>query len=163
MTIQKNTKKQKMFNRNHEVKISNSPEETFKIAFELASTIKDSCLIGLTGEMGAGKTTFAKGFAEGLGVKELVTSPTFLGISESYSGRFPFIHMDFYKKVIPKNLIEYFQKNKGVILIEWVDNFELVFKEKLNLDINVLIQYLNDKEGLILENKREITVENALT
>ncbi len=139
-------------------KISNSPEETFKIAFDLASKISKSCLIGLTGEMGVGKTTFAKGFAEGLGVKELITSPTFLGISESYSGRFPFIHMDFYKKVVPKNLIEHFQKNKGVVLIEWVNNFEAVFKEKLNVDISVLIQYLKGKEGLIFDNKREIII-----
>ncbi len=143
-------------------KVSNSPEETFQIAFELALKIKDSCLIGLTGEMGAGKTCFAKGFAEGLGVKELITSPTFLGISESYSGKLPFIHMDFYKKVVPKNLIEYFQKNKGIILIEWVNNFETVFKEKLNLDISVLIQYLKDKEGLIFDNKREIIIESSL-
>ncbi len=143
-------------------KISNSPEETFQIAFELASDINAPCLIGLTGEIGAGKTYFAKGFAEGLWVKELITSPTFLGISESYSGRLPFIHMDFYKKVVPKSLIEHFQKNKAVVLIEWVDNFEAVFKEKLNLDISVLIQYLKDKEGLILENKREIIIESSL-
>ncbi len=143
-------------------KVSNSPEETFDIAFELASRINNPCLIGLTGEMGTGKTCFAKGFAEGLGVKELITSPTFLGISESYSGRFPFIHMDFYKKVVLRNLIEHFQKNKSIVLIEWVDNFEAVFKEKLNLEINVLIQYLKDKEGLILENKREIIIENSL-
>lgn len=143
-------------------KVSNSSDETFKIAFDLASETNNSCLIGLTGEMGAGKTTFAKGFAEGLGVKELVTSPTFLGISESYSGRLPFIHMDFYKKVVLRNLIEHFQKNKSIVLIEWVDNFEAVFKEKLNLEINVLIQYLKDKEGLILENKREIIIENSL-
>ena len=139
-------------------KISNSSEETFKIAFELASNINKPCLVGLTGEIGTGKTYFAKGFAEGLGVKELVTSPTFLGVSESYSGRFPFVHVDFYKKVIPKSLIEHFQKNKSVVLIEWVNNFEVVFKEKLFPDINVLIQYLKDKEGLILENKREIIV-----
>ena len=143
-------------------KVSNSSDETFKIAFDLASETNNSCLIGLTGEMGAGKTTFAKGFAEGLGVKELVTSPTFLGVSESYSGRLPFIHMDFYKKVVLRNLIEHFQKNKSIVLIEWVDNFEAVFKEKLNLEINVLIQYLKDKEGLILENKREIIIENSL-
>ena len=143
-------------------KVSNSPEETFQIAFELALKIKDSCLIGLTGELGAGKTYFAKGFAEGFGVKELITSPTFLGINESYSGRLPFIHMDFYKKVVPKNLIEYFQKKSSVILIEWIDNFEMVFKEKLNTDISVLIQYLKDKEGLLLENKREIVIENPL-
>ena len=155
MITPKNMKKPKMSS----PKVSNSPEETFKIAFDLASKISGQCLIGLIGEMGVGKTTFAKGFAEGLGVKELITSPTFLGISESYSGRLPFIHMDFYKKVIPANLIEHFQKNKCVVLIEWVNNFEVVFKEKLNVDISVLIKYLRDKEGLILDNKREIIIE----
>ena len=140
-------------------KVSSSSEETFKIAFDLAVNINTPCLIGLVGELGAGKTCFAKGFAEGLGVKDLVTSPTFLGVSESYSGRIPFIHMDFYKKVIPENLIEQFQKSKGVVLIEWINNFEEVFNKKLKMDISVLIQYLKDKEGLSLENKREIIIE----
>ena len=166
MITQGNEKKLRMSSHKYEVrgmkeqivKISDSSEETFRIAFGLALEVNEPCLIGLTGEMGVGKTYFAKGFAEGLGVKELITSPTFLGISESYSGRFPFIHMDFYKKVVPKNLIEHFQRNKSVVLIEWIDNFKNVFKEKLNLDINVLIQYLKDKEGLILENKREIVI-----
>ena len=125
-------------------KVSSSSEETFKIAFDLAVNINTPCLIGLVGELGAGKTCFAKGFAEGLGVKDLVTSPTFLGVSESYSGRIPFIHMDFYKKVIPENLIEQFQKSKSVVLIEWINNFEEVFNKKLKVDISVLIQYLKD-------------------
>lgn len=140
------------------IKISNSPDETFKIAFELGLSINNSCLIGLTGELGAGKTCFAKGFAEALGIKELITSPTFLGVSESYSGRLPFIHMDFYKKVTSENLIEHFLKNKSVVLIEWIENFEEVFKKKLTPDINVLIQYLKDKNGVFLENKREIVI-----
>ena len=140
-------------------KVSSSSEETFKIAFDLAVNINTPCLIGLVGELGAGKTCFAKGFAEGLGVKDLITSPTFLGVSESYSGRIPFIHMDFYKKVIPESLIEKFQKSKGVVLIEWINNFEEIFNKKLKIDISVLIQYLKDKEGLILGNKREIIIE----
>lgn len=146
----------------HKRQISNSPEETFNIAFQIASKLNAPCLIGLTGEMGAGKTCFAKGFAEGLGVKELITSPTFLGVSESYSGRMPFVHMDFYKKVVPKNLLDTFLGNKAVVLIEWIENFEAIFNEKLNTDINVLIQYLKDKEGLILDNMREITIMKSL-
>ncbi len=144
------------------VKISNSPDETFKIAFELGSSINNSCLIGLVGEMGVGKTYFAKGFAEALGVKELITSPTFLGISESYSGKLPFIHMDFYKKVVSESLVKHFLKNNSVVLIEWINNFEDIFKKKLKPDINVLIQYLKDKDGLIIENKRELIVESSL-
>ena len=141
------------------IQISNSPENTFKAGFEVGSKIQGSCLIGLTGELGAGKTCFTKGFAEALGVKELITSPTFLGVSESYSGKLPFIHMDFYKKVISKDLIEYFLKNKSAVLIEWVENFEEVFKKKLTTDINVLIEYLKDKDGIIVENKRKIIIE----
>ena len=91
-------------------------------------------------------------------VKELITSPTFLGISESYTGKLPFVHMDFYKKVIPREIVEKFLKDGFVVLIEWVDNFKLIFNQKLNTDINVLIEYLRDKENKILLDKRQITI-----
>lgn len=138
---------------------SKSPLETFNIAFELASSIKAPTLIGVSGELGSGKTVFAKGFGEGLGVKELLTSPTFLGISESYSGRMPYVHMDFYKKVVKKENIEFYLKKKGVVLIEWIENFKLVFNEELKPDISVYIQYLKDKNNNILESEREIIIE----
>ncbi len=139
--------------------ISKSPDDTFKIASELALTINKPVLIGLSGEMGAGKTVFAKGFAHGLDVKELITSPTFLGVSECYSGRMPFIHMDFYKKVIAKKDIEYYLEKKSVILIEWIENFNLVFSDNLSPQISVYIQYLKDKAGNYLNNERQIKTE----
>ena len=140
-------------------KISSSPLETFDIARELASTINSSTLIGIQGEMGVGKTIFAKGLGEGLQVKELITSPTFLGISESYSGRLPYVHMDFYKKVTTREIVESHLKNNAVVLIEWIENFELVFREKLNLNISVYIQYLKNKNIDNLENERQIIIE----
>ena len=139
-------------------KISKSPEDTFNIGFELGASIKNiPLLIGLTGEMGSGKTVFAKGLAEGLGVKELITSPTFLGISECYSGRLPFIHMDFYKKVSTQEIIDFYLKKNSVILIEWIENFSLVFTNKpLKPDIRVYIQFIKDKTGSYFENERQI-------
>ena len=109
--------------------------------------------------MGVGQTVFAKGFAQGLDVKELITSPTFLGVSECYSGRMPFIHMDFYKKVIAKKDIEYYLEKKSIILIEWIENFNLVFGDNLSPQISVYIQYLKDKAGNYLNNERQIKVE----
>ena len=141
------------------INITNSAGETYEMANEIASKINSPILIGLSGEIGTGKTVFAKGFASGLGVKELITSPTFLGISESFSGRLPFIHMDFYKKVITKDRIQFYLDKKSVVLIEWFENFINVFKEELDLDIRMYIQYLKDTEGNIIDNMRQIQIE----
>lgn len=139
--------------------ISKSPEDTFKISKEIALEIKNgNFLIGLDGELGAGKTVFAKGFAEGLGVKELINSPTFLGINESYSGRLPFIHMDFYMKVQRIDTINHFLNNNGVVLIEWIKNFHAAFQQQLNPKLSVYIEYIKDKENNILENERQINI-----
>ena len=143
------------------VKISKSPEETFKIAQGIAKNITKSILVGLKGELGSGKTVFAKGFASGLGVNELITSPTFLGISESNSGRLYFVHMDFYKKVVTKEIINNYLSKKAVILIEWIDNYSLVFNEEIDAGLRVYIQYVKDKNGEIIDNERQITISNS--
>lgn len=150
-------KKQKPFSRKI-VKTSNSPEETFKIAKEIAQNIEGPFLIGLDGELGAGKTIFAKGFAEDLGVKELITSPTFLGVSEYYSGRLPFIHMDFYKKILPLEKINLYVGKGSVVLIEWYENYFKVFQNELESDLRVYIHYLKDKDGTISNIARQIVI-----
>ncbi len=141
------------------VEVTKSPSETFDIGFNLASKINSSTMIGLNGELGTGKTIFAKGIGEGLGVKELITSPTFLGINEYYSGRIPLIHMDFYKKVIDKKKLDFYTKKNAVVLIEWFENFNSVFNDNLQLNIAVYIKYLRDQNGIIHDNKRQITLE----
>src|SRR3990167_2563317 len=100
------------------VKLSKSPDDTFQIAYKVALKINAPRLIGLFGELGTGKTLFVKGFANGLGVQELVTSPTFLGISEYYSGKDTLVHMDFYKKVQEEKLIKEYLKKPSIVLIE---------------------------------------------
>ena len=144
------------------VKISNSPDETFQIAYKLAMGVSLPIMIGISGELGTGKTVFAKGFAEGLGVKELITSPTFLGVTESYTGRLPFVHMDFYKKVVTKETINYYLDKKSVLLIEWFENYDLVFGEQINLNTRVYIQYLESNEGNTFDNTRRIIMDSNM-
>lgn len=99
-----------------------SPEETRKIAFDIAENAKESAVFCLTGDLGAGKTVFAKGFAEGLGINEHITSPTFT-IFNIYNGRIPLYHFDMYRiededELYNLGVEEYFY-GKGICLIEW--------------------------------------------
>lgn len=142
-------------------KISKSPEDTFNISKEIALGIKQGgVLVGLDGNLGVGKTVFAKGFADGLDTKEIINSPTFLGITESYSGRLPFIHMDFYMKVQQVETINHFLNNNCIVLIEWINNFKLTFKNELKPNISVYIEYVKDKENNILENERLVNIQH---
>lgn len=150
-------------NRKQVLKVSKSPDETLDIGKRLGLKIASPGIIGLLGAMGTGKTFFAKGFAGGLGVKELVTSPTFLGVSEYYSGRIPFVHMDFYKKVTPFYVIKNFIKDGAVVLIEWLENYSTVFNEEIEANVRVYIQYfLNKGVGDNSANVREIIIESNI-
>ncbi len=98
-------------------------EDTHEFAKNLAATAKRGDIYALTGDLGAGKTVFCQGFAEGLGIKEYVNSPTFtiLGIYED--GRLPMYHFDVYRIADPEEMYEigfedYFFGD-GVCLIEW--------------------------------------------
>src|SRR5699024_7894239 len=75
---------------------SDSEELTKDIATKLAEQLEPGDVVTLSGNLGAGKTTFTKGIATGLGVKRAVTSPTFTIIKE-YKGRFPLYHIDAYR------------------------------------------------------------------
>jgi len=103
---------------------SRSENETRLIARELASDAAPGGIFCLSGELGAGKTAFAKGFAEGLGVRETVVSPTFTIVNE-YEGRLPFYHFDVYRventaEMDDTGCEEYFY-GEGVCLVEWAE------------------------------------------
>ena len=102
--------------------ISHGPEQTREIAARLADTLKGGEVILLSGDLGAGKTTFTKGLAAALGVEETVTSPTFNYVKE-YNGRLPLYHFDMYRvadadEVYELGLEEYFYRG-GVVVVEW--------------------------------------------
>ncbi|MQN02182.1 MAG: tRNA (adenosine(37)-N6)-threonylcarbamoyltransferase complex ATPase subunit type 1 TsaE [Lachnospiraceae bacterium] len=107
---------------------SHSREETLKLAADMAAKAKPGDVFTLTGDLGVGKTVFAKGFAKGLGVTEPVTSPTFTIVQEYKSGRLPFFHLDVYRISDPDEMEEVgfddYLERGGVVLIEWAELIE---------------------------------------
>ena len=102
--------------------ISNSPEETLVIGEAWATEAKTGWVIGLDGDLGAGKTQLVKGIASGLGIDEPVNSPTFTLVCE-YEGPTKLNHLDFYRlqnddQIIAAGLEPYLSP-KGVTVIEW--------------------------------------------
>ena len=103
--------------------ISNNINDTISYAREVAQRAKPGDIICLDGELGVGKTVFAKGFAEGLGIKEPITSPTFTIMNIYESGRLPLYHYDVYRiedesEMDELGYEEYFF-GSGVTLVEW--------------------------------------------
>ncbi|CAM3257610.1 tRNA (adenosine(37)-N6)-threonylcarbamoyltransferase complex ATPase subunit type 1 TsaE [Lactiplantibacillus plajomi] len=99
-----------------------SPAETMQLGQQLAKLVQPGDLILLDGDLGAGKTTFTKGLAAGLGIDRNVKSPTFTLIREYQQGRLPLYHMDVYRLedggAEDLGLEEYFDGD-GVSVVEW--------------------------------------------
>ena len=103
---------------------SSSPEATRRLAARLAVVAEPGDVICLWGDLGAGKTVFAKGFGAGLGIEGTISSPTFVLMGE-YAGRLPLFHIDLYRlasatEALDGGLIDDRQVT-GVVLIEWPD------------------------------------------
>lgn len=96
--------------------------ETIAIGEKLAMSLQGGELILLDGDLGAGKTTFTKGLAKGLGITRNIKSPTFTLIREYSMGRLPLYHMDVYRLEetggADLGLEEYFNSS-GVSVVEW--------------------------------------------
>ncbi len=101
-----------------------APEATRSLAARLAAAARAGDLLCLIGDLGAGKTQFAKGFALGLGVDDVVSSPTFVLMTE-YAGRLPLFHIDLYRladasDALAGGLLDERQL-AGVALVEWAE------------------------------------------
>ena len=104
--------------------VTRSAEETRDLAAHLARASQPGDRLALVGPLGAGKTQFAKGFATGLGVREIVNSPSFTLMAE-YEGRLPLFHQDLYRlggaeDAIQGGLLDERQV-EGVTITEWAD------------------------------------------
>ena len=103
--------------------ITKSEEETFALGYGMGQKAVKGQVFALEGDLGAGKTVFAKGFAKGLGIDEPVTSPTFTIFNIYESGRLPLYHFDVYRLEGPDELeetgYEEFFYGSGVTLVEW--------------------------------------------
>ncbi|MFQ6616081.1 MAG: tRNA (adenosine(37)-N6)-threonylcarbamoyltransferase complex ATPase subunit type 1 TsaE [Fidelibacterota bacterium] len=105
---------------------SGSPEETREIASRFARSLSPGDVVALEGELGSGKTTFIQGLAQGLGIPDVVNSPTFKLVSE-YEGRVTLYHLDFYRLESPRELVnlglDHYLLGNGIAAIEWADRF----------------------------------------
>ena len=133
--------------------ILNSVEETIKLGEELGNSLREPVIIRLEGEMGTGKTHFAKGIAKGMGIEADITSPTFSILNIYESRGIKLFHIDAYRiknreEALDAGLAEVFGDN-GVVVLEWGDLLTPFFEDKL-IDIQI-----ND----IGDNKREMIIE----
>jgi tRNA threonylcarbamoyladenosine biosynthesis protein TsaE len=120
--------------------ISHSSEETRNLGERLAHILRPGDVITLSGDLGAGKTVFTKGLAEGMSISETVTSPTFTIIKE-YEGRLALYHFDVYRLADPDELDElgvdeYFYSD-GVSVVEWGDKVASLIPEE-HLEIKII-------------------------
>ena len=102
--------------------ITSDAAETRRLAASVAAAVEPGDLVCLWGELGAGKTQFAKGFGVGLGVSGTISSPTFILMSE-YQGRLPLFHVDLYRladgaDALAGGVVDERQA-AGITLVEW--------------------------------------------
>ncbi len=114
-----------------------SVEATQAIAHKIGELLMPGMILTLEGDLGAGKTTFTKGLAKGLGVSRNVNSPTFTIIKE-YEGRMPLYHMDVYRleNGAEEMGLDDYLFGEGVCVIEWASMVEdLLPKERMDIKI----------------------------
>lgn len=117
-----------------------SHDETIAFGKEMATFLSSNAILALSGDLGAGKTTFVQGLALGLGIEEPVTSPTFV-LLNNYQDRL--FHFDLYRLKNPSDFTslgfeEYFQKG-GICAIEWPDRISsLLPPETIYIDFSYI-------------------------
>lgn len=137
----------------NDVHITHSERETFLLAKKLAGSFKGNEVVLLEGELGAGKTIFAKGLAAGLGLRDYhqVCSPSYTLIN-IYQAKYPIFHIDLYRlgkesEIMDLGWEEYL--GQGVIIVEWA--------EKMKFALNAIHVSLEIKE----KDWRKITINLA--
>jgi tRNA threonylcarbamoyladenosine biosynthesis protein TsaE len=144
-----------------EVARTSSETETISLAEKFAGRLVPGDVVALNGDLGSGKTQFVKGVCLGLGVADLVTSPSFVIMNQytavrNEAGAFPIFHFDFYRirsidELYDLGVEEYFY-GKGICLIEWARAAtSLLPMKRYEVALRVLSQ----------ENTREITIEQV--
>lgn len=139
--------------------ISHSAAETEALGEKWGREASLGLVIGLSGDLGTGKTQLTKGIARGLGVTDKILSPTFALVNEYRSGRLPMFHLDLYRldtreQIVGAGLEEYLTKPNGITVVEWIERWVVgdgpPAKNRLR---RVQIKQLN-------ETDREITYED---
>lgn len=123
------------------------PDETstIRVAEKIAGHLKGGELIELVGDVGAGKTTFVKGLARGIGSKDKVTSPSF-SLKNIYNGRLGLIHFDLYRLeepgLIANEIEDALSRDNSVVVIEWAEISSAVLPEN-----RIIVSFYLDGEN----------------
>jgi tRNA threonylcarbamoyladenosine biosynthesis protein TsaE len=131
--------------------VTHNEDETIESGRAFAQRLGAGSVIALFGDLGSGKTRFAKGISRGLGLNENVTSPTFTIVNEHIGGKYPLYHFDFYRLRSVAELEEIgfdeYVFGTGICVLEWAD----MIQEKLPLkrfDVHFFLGQ-NEQERII--------------
>ncbi|MCI9595751.1 MAG: tRNA (adenosine(37)-N6)-threonylcarbamoyltransferase complex ATPase subunit type 1 TsaE [Firmicutes bacterium] len=121
--------------------------ETKRFGVELGKSLEQGDVVALIGDLGTGKTALTKYIAQGMGIQDLITSPTFTIVQEYHSGKLPLYHFDVYRigdleEMFELGYEEYFY-GQGVCVIEWADLIQELLPENVK---TIEIQY-GQREG----------------
>ena len=118
---------------------THSADETQALGQKLASRLAPGDVIAYFGDLGAGKTAFTRGLAQGLGITDPVTSPTYTIVHEYLSGRIPLFHFDMYRLSSSDELFdigwEDYLSRGGVCAVEWSENVEDALQDAIRVTI----------------------------
>ncbi len=133
----------------------NSEQETLKLASEFVLHLEKNSVITVNGNLGAGKTVFAKGLGKGLKIQGEITSPTFNILKCYFDGSMPFYHIDAYRLEDSTNCdigLEEVIDGDGICYIEWPKFIDYLICESLNIKIEILSE---NKRQFIFESESE--------
>ncbi|MBE6933194.1 MAG: tRNA (adenosine(37)-N6)-threonylcarbamoyltransferase complex ATPase subunit type 1 TsaE [Ruminococcaceae bacterium] len=118
---------------------SSSVEMTEDLGRTLAKHLQPGDILAYYGDLGAGKTAFTRGLAEGLGIREMVTSPTYTIVNEYLSGRLPLFHFDMYRLNDADDLFdigwEDYLARGGICAVEWSERVEEALYDAIRVTI----------------------------
>lgn len=139
--------------------ISNGEGETEALGRRLGQQIQPGTVIAYTGDLGAGKTAFTRGLADGLGVTERVTSPTFTIVNEYEGGRMPLFHFDMYRLGSSDELFdigwEDYLARGGVCAVEWSENVDDALEDDA-IRIDIRRGDSDDQRRILVSNGPEL-------
>ena len=135
---------------------THSADETQALGQRLAKRLLPGDVIAYFGDLGAGKTALTRGIAQGLGVTDLVTSPTYTIVNEYLTGRIPLFHFDMYRLGSSDELFDIgwgdYLARGGVCAVEWSENVEDALRDAIHITI--------EKDPLDPDTRR-ITIEGG--
>ena len=135
--------------------ITNGTQETEELGFRLGQALQPGTVIAYTGDLGAGKTAFTRGLAQGLEIPERVTSPTFTIVNEYEGGRLPLFHFDMYRLGSSDELFdigwEDYLARGGVCAVEWSENVEDALEED-TIQIDIRRGEHDDQRRITIKN-----------